>query len=323
MTLETRIRRSLEAQRDAVPARIEALSHILDRGRRRLRWRRGAIAFAGSAALGAAVVATAVVLNNPAAVAVSPITGDELTISHESPTLLQAHLAPEPDERPEGADLTFTPVGDATDADLDAIDQIIELEQYESPVTVSLGAIESAQTHVYVIHDVDPETRSGRSTVIAVGPDYPSFVAHSGPTEHASWAFSAGRQLNGDGWIAMGVPDFASYFQIDVNGTKGWQRPADGFIWIPFTARPDDDVVVTGHDSTGRIYLRHTLEASPITDTVEQARATVQQLEARIAELEAEIGSGEGDLTELDAIREAHREAVARLEAIQQEVNSP
>lgn len=323
MTLETRIRRSLQAQRDAVPAKIDSLPDILGRERRHLRWRQGVMAFAGAAALIVAVVATAVVLRNPAAMAASPITGEELTITHQSPTVLQAHLGPEPDAVPEGVDLTFTPIDKPTEADLEAINQVIDQEQYLSPVTVSLGEIEQAQTHVYVIHDVDPETRSGQSTVITVGPDYPSFKSYSGPTERGAWGFSAGRGLDGDGRIALGVPDFVSYFQVDVNGSMSWQRPADGFIWFPFTAQPGDDVLVTGHDSTGRVYLRQTIEASVISDTVEQARATVAAIEAQIAKAEAEIASGEGDIAELDALREAHREAIARLEAIEQAVDSP
>ena len=323
MTLETRIRRSLQDERDSVPPHIDGLAEVVAQGHRRMRWRHSVVTIAGVAALVVAVVAATVVFNNPVAVAASPITGTELPVTHVNPIVLQAHLGPEPEVLPEGTDLTFAPIDEPTQNDLEAISQIIESEQYQSPITVALGSIESAQTHVYVIHDVDPETRSGRSTVLAVGPDFPEFQAESGPTEQGSWGLTSSRELNGDGSIALKVPDFVSYFQVEVNGTVSWQRPADGFIWLPFTAQPGADVLITGHDTTGRVYLRQTLEGDDITDFVTEARATVGLLEARIAEAQERIAAGEGDPDELDALTEAHQEAVTRLQRIEAEMNKP
>ncbi len=263
MTLETRLRDNLEAQRDAVPGRTDTITTVIRDGRRRLIWRRTGAAIAGVAALALVTVGTTVVLRSAPAVAASPLTGVELAIINESPVVLRGELGPEPETFPTGVDLTFTPIDKPTADDLDVLDQVIRQESYESPVVVALGEIAAFDTRVYLIHDIDPETRSGNSSVVAIGPDYPSFTSHHGPTNQGTWGLTSSRGLDGDGHVVMRVPDLASYVQVEVNGSVSWQRPSDGFFWIPFNADPDQPVTVTGHDPTGRVFLNSTIPALP------------------------------------------------------------
>jgi hypothetical protein len=320
MTLETRLRDCLRARRDAVPARSDAYGQVVRAGRRHQVWRRTRLGVVGAAALTAAVVVPALFISSPAAVAVSPITGRELPVLSKNPMVLLGQLGPAPDVSPGGVDLTPVPIEEPEDGDLAAVAEVVDQEGYTAPVTVALGEIEAVDTRVFVVHDVDPATRSGRSTVVAIGPT--RVVAYSGSTEQGTWGMGGGRSLDGDGWVAMRVPDFASYVQVDVDGTIVWQRPADGFILLPFTARSDQDVVVTGHDHSGRVFLRKTLEALVIMDSIEEARAAVTELEARIVAAEQDVATGEGG-DELARLMEAHAEAVRRLDALERELDLP
>lgn len=267
MTLETRLRNNLEAQRNAVPGKTDTIATVIRDGHRRLIWRRAGTAIAGVAALALVAVGTTVAFRSTPAVAASPLTGVELTIINESPLVLQGELGPEPESSPTGVDLTFTPIDKPTADDLDALDQIIRQESYESPVIVALGEIAAFETRIYLVHDIDPETRNGNSSVVAIGPDYPSFTSHHGPTNQGTWGLTSSRGLDGDGHVVMRVPEFGSYVQVEVNGSISWQRPSDEFFWIPFNADPDQPVTVTGHDTTGRVLLNRLIPALPNRET--------------------------------------------------------
>ena len=317
MTLETRLHDYLVSQANAVPPMPDKLDVITARGHRRIVWRRTVVGLATATALVMLVTASVVIFAaDSAQVAASPLTGQDLTMIHDDPVVLRGQLGPEPETQPVGIDLTFSPIDTPTANDLEAIDQVIEQEQYTSPIVVALGEITAARTHVYVIHDLDPDTRTGRSTVVAVGPDYPEFHAVGGSTERGTWEMSANRDPEGNGWVAMRVHDFASYVQVDAAGSISWQRPSDGFIWIPFTAPLDEPVVVTGHDPTGRTYLEQTLGARQL---IAKTQAEIAALEAEIARILAAISAGSAtsdDEALLPGLRDALEAAHERLAAL-------
>jgi hypothetical protein len=281
--LETRIRQYLEAQHDSAPHPEDRLTQTMRRGRHRLIRKRIGVALTAVAAIVLVVVVSGRVFTEPA-MAVSPFTGDELTVINDTPIVLRGELGPEPQIDPPGTDLTFQPIDEPTTNDLAAIEETTRTEGFTDPVVVALGRIEEFETNVYVIRDA-ADTGSGNSSVIAVGPDYPSYVGFGGPTEDEQWGPSGGWDpVTGKGAVHMRVPDYATwqYIQIDVDGEVFWQRPSDTFIWIPYVAKGEHTVRVTGHDPTnGDVRLDVTFE-DPVEDRVRLLQTMIDQLESRV-----------------------------------------
>ena len=260
MELETPLRDYLEGQRDAVPSNPGSLTDVMARGRRRLTRRRTITASAGALALVAATVAGTVIFSGHQATAMSPLTGTELTVLSNDPVILQGQLAPQPAQMPQGTDLTFTPITRPTADDLAALELVITSESYTDPIIVALGEIQAFDLHVYAIHDLDPETHSGRSVLVAIGPDYPPELHwYGGPTERAKWGPSGNwAPDHGAGEIIMRLPDTASYAVVEVNDSVMWQRPSDGFVWIPYSSiDPPTRFVQAAYDATGRELFRN------------------------------------------------------------------
>lgn len=270
--IETRLSEYFEAQSHDVPQPEDRLSAVVRRGRRRRILRGAGVTISVAATLVVATIGSGWIFGAEPAVAASPFSGNELAVIHEAPMVLQGKLGPQPRNEPSGVDLSFTPINEPTRNDLAAIEELIRSNRYTDPVVVALGRIEAFETNVYALHDVDQTTGRGHTSIVGIGPDYPSFTSHSGRTEDPQWAFSANRSPDGEGRIAMRVPDFASwqYIQVEVGGEASWQRPSDGFIWLPFDFEPTQVVTVTGHHpETGEVLLKHVLD--PIDDEPEEA----------------------------------------------------
>lgn len=302
--LETRLRDYLEAQHETAPQPEDSLSEVMRLGRRRRLWKRTGTAILGAAAALLMVLGSASIFNAAPSVAASPMTGAELPVINEAPVILQGELGPAPQIEPAGTDLTFAPIDEPTANDLAAIDETIQIEGYTDPTVVSLGSIDEFQTNVYVIHDVEPETGNGQSSLVAIGPDYPQFVSVSGPTQNTQWGPSSSRNPDGDGFVAMRVPEDASwgYIQIEIDGATTWQRPSDGFIWVPYNAQPGETIVVTGRDpSNGDIHLETTIDPIDLSGPLADLRAEILSLEAKVEELAAQITILESTRTTADA----------------------
>lgn len=210
------------------------------------------------------MVGSIVVVGNPIRVAASPITGIELTVLASTPLVLAAEPGEAPDPLPAGRDSTFESLTDEPSSDdIDQINEIISVNGMSNPATEALGTIPDTTLRAYLVHDVD-ETGAGESSLIVVGFHDPSAVVHTDQTDKGSWAFSASRGIDGNGWTTMRVPNPYSHIQIEVDCVPFWQRPADGFVWIPLEASPDVEVLVAGHDATGRVMLKRVLE--PISE---------------------------------------------------------
>lgn len=82
----------------------------------------------------------------------------------------------------------------------------------------------------------------------------------------------------------MRIPEFASwqYMQVHVGGEVSWQRPSDGFVWIPYSAQPNDTVTVTGHAlDTGAAHLGYIVDPPVDEEELHQLIDALQsQLEA-------------------------------------------
>lgn len=261
--IETRLREYLETQYEAVPDPEDRLPVIVRNARRRILAKRTGFALSGAAAVLLVVIGFGWLLGADRAVAASPFSGIELAVIHEAPLILQGKLGPQPQVEPAGLDMTYAAIEAPTDNDLAAMEELIQQSGYTDPVVVALGRIEAFDTNVYALHDVDPVTRRGRSLVLGVGPDYPSFEATSGPTEEEQWGPGSSRDPDGDGRVFLRVPEYASwqYAQLNVDGNISWQRPSDGFIWIPFEADLDSIITLTAHDpTTGKVLLEFSLE---------------------------------------------------------------
>lgn len=321
MTLEARLHDYVVSQAEAVPPLPDALGRVTARGRRRVMWRRTGMALASVAVVVLATATVVVFASGPAPVVASPLTGQELALIHENPPVLRGELGPEPETPPEGVDLTFAPIDAPTGDDLAAIDQLIEDEGYTSPTVVALGEITAAQTHVYVLHDLDPDTHAGRSTVVAIGPDYPEYQARSGPTAGGIWQTSSSRDRDGHGWVAMRASDVVSYVEVDAAGSFSWQRPSDGFIWIPFDAPLDETVTVTGYDASSRAVLRQSIDRSVMKlEMIETTQALISRFKAEIDRISTAMDNGtanEEDEAHLIDLRNALEDAEARLAALE------
>lgn len=235
-------------------------------------------------AVATGVVATTVVVvfslfrTTPAdvTVAASPATGQDLTVIHEKPTVLRGAPATQDSNSPavpDGTDLSFTPIDEPTPNDLEAIDTVVDQEAYVSPVVVALGTIDAFDTNVYLIHDSGPDALD-RSTIVAIGPGYPAFVSHTEPTD--GWLErTGGRSIDGSGQFTMRVPDDALYVQVDTGESTFWQRPSDSFVWIPFTADPGQDVVVTGLRENGPMFAPFVMPALPPSSTTSDSAPTL------------------------------------------------
>lgn len=266
--IEDRLRDYFETQYEAAPAPENRLFQVTGQARRRRYAKRTIFGLAAATVALVLVVGSAWLFQSEPAVAASPFSGTELAVVNESPLILQGQLGPQPETAPDGADLTFTPIEEPTANDLAAIDEVMRIEGYIDPTVVALGRVEVFETNVYAIHQVDPETGRGQSQVVAVGPDYPSFISVSGPfeSEQTGWGPSASRDPNGNGHLFLRIPGYATwqYARLDIDGEVFWQRPSDGFIWMPFQAEPDSTITLTAHDpNTGDTLLRTTLNRLP------------------------------------------------------------
>lgn len=259
--IEDRLHTYFEAQYEATPAPEDRLSDLRRIGRQRWAARR-IIVGAGVAALVSLVVGAGWLLRPDRAMAASPFSGLELPVISAAPLILQGELGPQPRSAPSGTDLTFQPIGEPTANDLAAIGEIVRVEGYSDPVVVALGRIDVFDTNVYALHQVDPATGIGESQVVAVGPDYPSFVSIGGPSENDQWGPSSSRGQDGDGIAFLRIPEYATwqYAQLEVDGEAFWQRPSDGFIWMPFHGDSDSTITLTARDpDTGESLLQHTI----------------------------------------------------------------
>ncbi|MGH8926166.1 MAG: hypothetical protein ACRDWA_16275 [Acidimicrobiia bacterium] len=260
MVIEDRLREYFEVQYEATPAPENRLHVVARNGRRRLFVRRSLVGVAGVAALLVLVIGSGWFLRVDQAMAASPFSGMELPVVNEAPLILKGELGPGPEVAPSGSDLTFVPIDKPTANDLAAIQEIIQSRGYTDPVVVALGRIESFDTNVYALHQIDQGTGRGQSQVLAVGPDYRSFVSVSGPSENEQWGPSSSQSQDGSGFAFLRIPEYATwqYTQLDVDGEVFWQRASDGFIWMPFQANLDSAVILTAHDpATGEALLRH------------------------------------------------------------------
>lgn len=287
---ETRLDEYLTAQYEALPAPENRMPVVVRKGQRRGSLKQAGLALAGAVAVVMVGIGWVALLGHDRAVAASPFSGRELEVIHETPVILQGELGPQPQVEPPGVNLTYSPIDEPTDNDLAAIEEVIQQNGYTDPVVVALGRIEAFDTNVYAIHNVDPVTRRGHSSVLGVGPDYPSFQAESGPTEEERWGPGATRGPDGDGRVFLRIPDYATwqYGQLNVDGEISWQRPSDGFIWIPFEANLDSAITLTAHDlTTGNVHLEFTLER--ISDLLDKAPPRIVH-----AVSESTLGSGVG-----------------------------
>ncbi len=310
--LEDRLETAGKAvQTAAASTTAPQVASIYTRRRHRLAAKAAALTF-GVLALGYGITTTSALDNHSdstsLATANSPFTGQELGVVQESPLVLRGQLGPAPMQTPAGIDLTFRPVRELSEAQIEALREVIDTESYRDPVVIAAGEVRAFETTVLLIHDVDPETRTSRSSLVAIGPDNPVVVSHQWPTRSDAWALSGSRGLDGNGHIATGVAQSISYVQLDIDGSISWQRPSDGFVWIPYTTEPDQPVTVTGHDHTGRVLFTHTIEAAhnELAQPLEEAQRSLNTINSQIIALEAVAApfGPESDKQELQALGE-------------------
>lgn len=298
--LETRLREYLQSQYESAPLPENRLSESMLGGRRRHIRKRTLRAVVGGAAVVLMLLGSVSVLTFAPSVAASPLTGVELRVINQTPLILQGELGPEPEIPPPGTDLSFVPVEEPTADDLAAINAVLADGGYSDPVVVSLGRIEQFDTNVYVIHYIDPGTGIGLSSVVAVGPGYPNFVPSSGPTELAWWSLASGLGPDGDGWVTMRIPENSSwgYMRIDMNDMTAWQRPSDGFFWLPVQAEAGKTVRVTGrHLTTGEVHFERTLDPFDVDGPLDALREELDVFVSKVADIEKRIALLESSMS--------------------------
>lgn len=263
MSFDDQLTQTLQAQSDTVPPFEGVLDRVEKRGSRRVRFRRTGFVSAVALGLAAVVFAGSAVVGQPAT-ALSPATGDSLVVISDTPTILRSVPAIDGAVRSVGdaTDLNFAEIDAPEGNDLEAVQEIIDIEHYMDPVVVAIGSIDEFSARIYMVHGTTPDGTDATS-VVAVDPSYPSSIAESGPTGTEVWGPSVSRSLDGSGHAFMRVPTEASYATVTIGDAISFQTPSDGFVWIPFMASTHREGTFTVFADDGTVLTEVPIPALP------------------------------------------------------------
>ncbi|MGD2050925.1 MAG: hypothetical protein PVI35_00495 [Acidimicrobiia bacterium] len=250
MTIETRIRAQLAAEREAIPERTGSFDAVIARGRSRRRRSRILVGFSGLVLAAAVVggIGVAGIAGGPETIA-SPLTDRPLVVLADHPSVLRGELGPPPQVTPPGREVPLQTQREVADDQRRAIRQMFE--DKANPPVIAVGKLDGMSIFVATRTGLSRSTGDATNSTVFLGlirrdDSAVAFTGEAPPLGNVD--FDPGRQAG----LATAVVDgAASYGVLDVSGDRSWQRAIEGVVAIPFTAERGDTVELTVYDASG------------------------------------------------------------------------
>jgi hypothetical protein len=291
MTIETRIRTQLAAEREAIPERTGSFDAVVARGRSRRRRYRILVGFTSVVLIAAAIAGIGItgIAGGPETIA-SPLTERPLVVLADDPSILRGELGPAPQVEPPGREVPLQSQREVTEDQQRMIRQMIEGEPV--PPVIAVGELDG--TSIFLVTGTELSRFAGEATnselsltiirgessaVAFAGEEPPLGNIEFEPDRHAGLATAV-------------VDGTASYGVLDVSGDRFWQRAVEGVVVIPFTAERGDAVELTIYDAGGAALFIYPYDVTEAYDAAEDAVAqaeidqNLRRAERRAEELE-------------------------------------
>jgi hypothetical protein len=275
MTIETRIRAQLAAEREAIPERTGSFDAVIARGRSRRRRSRILVGFTSVVLIAAAIGGIGItgIAGGPETIA-SPLTERPLVVLADDPSILRGELGPAPQVAPPGREVPLQSQREVTEDQQRMIRQMIEGEPV--PPVIAVGELDG--TSIFLVTGTELSRFAGEATnselsltiirgegsaVEFAGEEPPLGNIEFEPDRHAGLATAV-------------VDGTASYGVLDVSGDRFWQRAVEGVVVIPFTAERGDAVELTIYDAGGAALFIYPYDVTEAYDAAENAVAKAE-----------------------------------------------